>query len=109
MEMGPFLRGVIFTVCVIVYTRWRNLHKTNDMEVGAIGFHDRTKVKRMKVEKDNTIVNRINKTKEVLFVFSLPDTNTAFYYATSSPFLNLPISSLDPISKPSRTSRAARC
>lgn len=49
-----------------VYTRWRNLHKTRDMEVGAIGFHDRSKVKRIRVEKDNAIVNRINKTKEVL-------------------------------------------
>jgi hypothetical protein len=48
----------------VVYTRWRNLHKTNDMEIGAIGYHDRTKVKRIKVEKDQTIVNKINKTKE---------------------------------------------
>eukprot|EP01033_Poteriospumella_lacustris_P003608 gene3607-2601_t len=51
----------------VIYTRWRNLHKSNNMEVGAIGFHDRTKVKRMKVEKDNTIVNKINKTKEIRF------------------------------------------
>ena len=48
----------------VVYTRWRNLHKTNDMEIGAIGYHDRTKVKRIKVKKDQTIVNKINKTKE---------------------------------------------
>lgn len=60
-----------------VYTRWRNLHKTSSMEVGAIGFHDSSKVKRIRVEKDNSIVNRINKTKEVAssslissFVFS---------------------------------------
>ena len=49
----------------VIYTRWRNLHKTSDMEVGAIGFHDRAKVKRMNVVKNNTIVNRINRTKEV--------------------------------------------
>ena len=48
----------------VVYTRWRNLNKTNDMEVGSIGYHDKTKVKRIKVEKDQTIVNKINKTKE---------------------------------------------
>jgi hypothetical protein len=51
----------------VIYTRWRNLHKTRDMEVGAIGFHDRSKVKRIRVEKDNAIVNRINKTKEIRF------------------------------------------
>jgi hypothetical protein len=68
------------------------------MEVGAIGFHDRTKVKRMKVEKDNTIVNKINKTKEVL----LP---TLHHRAT----LTLAYSSLDSISKPARASRTAGC
>ena len=51
----------------VVYTRWRNLNKTNQMEVGAIGFHDQTKVKRMKVVKDNTIVNQISKTKTEKF------------------------------------------
>jgi predicted nucleotidyltransferase len=48
----------------VVYTRWRNLNKTSDMDVGAIGYHDRTKVKRMRVAKDNTIVNALNRTKE---------------------------------------------
>lgn len=51
----------------VVYTRWRNLNKTNQMEVGAIGYHDNSKVKRMKVIKDNTIVNRMNKTKKESF------------------------------------------
>jgi hypothetical protein len=51
----------------VIFTRWRNLKKTSDMEVGAIGFHDRTKVKSMKVAKDNSIVNRLNKTKEERF------------------------------------------
>ena len=51
----------------VIYTRWRNLHKTPSMEAGAIGFHDRTKIKKIRVTKDNTIVNRINKTKEVRF------------------------------------------
>lgn len=48
-----------------VYTRWRNLNKTSDMDVGAIGFHDQSKVKSIRVVKDNLIVNRLNKTKEV--------------------------------------------
>jgi len=49
--------------CGINYTRWRNLHKTSDMEPGAIGFHDRTKVKKIRIEKDRAIVNALNKTK----------------------------------------------
>ena len=52
----------------LVYTRWRNLHKTHDMEVGAIGFHNKDNVKRIKVEKDTSIVKLLNKTKEVRFV-----------------------------------------
>ena len=48
----------------VIYTRWRNLHKTAGMEIGQIGFHDRSKVKRLKVVKDSSVVNRINKTKE---------------------------------------------
>lgn len=52
-------------VAVAVYTRWRNLHKTSDMEVGAIGFHDRTKVKSIRIKKDNAIVNALKKTKQV--------------------------------------------
>lgn len=35
------------------------------MEVGAIGFHDPTKVKKVRVVKDNSTVNKLNKTKEV--------------------------------------------
>lgn len=37
------------------------------MDVGSIGFHDRSKVKSMQVEKDNSIVNAINRTKQVSF------------------------------------------
>jgi hypothetical protein len=49
----------------VIYTRWRNLHKTASMEVGAIGFHDRSKIKTIRVIKDNAIVNALNRTKEV--------------------------------------------
>lgn len=48
-----------------VYTRWRNLQKTHDMEVGAIGFHDKSKVKSIRIQKDNAIANALKKTKEV--------------------------------------------
>ena len=45
------------------YTRWRNLQKLPSMEVGAIGFHDRSKVKKLRIEKDKEIVKVLNKTK----------------------------------------------
>lgn len=51
----------------VIYTRWRNLHKTSDMEVGAIGFHDPSKVREIRVTKENAIVNALNKTKETRF------------------------------------------
>jgi 1,2-phenylacetyl-CoA epoxidase PaaB subunit len=35
------------------------------MEVGAIGFHDKTKVKSLWVVKDKDIVKALEKTKEV--------------------------------------------
>lgn len=37
------------------------------MEVGAIGYHDSSKVKRIKVVKDQSIVNRLTKTKREAF------------------------------------------
>ena len=48
----------------IVYTPWSNLHKTNGMESGQVGFKKMNKVKRSFVEKrENAIVNRLNKTR----------------------------------------------
>ena len=52
----------------IVYTPWDNLKKTNDMEVGQVGFHKQKEVRLMTVEKKiNEIVNRLNKTKTERF------------------------------------------
>eukprot|EP00088_Acartia_fossae_P014550 TRINITY_DN17802_c0_g1_i2.p1 TRINITY_DN17802_c0_g1~~TRINITY_DN17802_c0_g1_i2.p1 ORF type:complete len:177 (-),score=13.57 TRINITY_DN17802_c0_g1_i2:47-577(-) len=48
----------------VVYTLWENLHKTESMEVGQIGFHKQKAVKKTRVaKKDNTIINRLKKTK----------------------------------------------
>ena len=47
----------------VVYTRWRNLLKTAGMEAGQVGYHDKSKVRRMRVEKDQAIVNKLNRTK----------------------------------------------
>lgn len=48
----------------VVYTRWKNLKKTNDMVDGQVGFHRPDNVRRTEVEKNNSIVNALNKTKE---------------------------------------------
>ena len=48
----------------ITYTPWSNLKKTSDMEVGAIGFHNKKNCHRIKVTKNNSIVNALNRTKE---------------------------------------------
>lgn len=47
----------------IVYTRWKNLKKTNSMVDGQVGFHRPDNVRRMNVEKNNPIVNALNKSK----------------------------------------------
>jgi LPS O-antigen subunit length determinant protein (WzzB/FepE family) len=47
----------------VVYTRWKNLKKTNDMVDGQVGFHRPENVRRIQVEKNNFIVNALNKTK----------------------------------------------
>jgi hypothetical protein len=57
------IEGCKLSSVYVVMTNWSNLNKTNQMEVGEIGFHDKTKVKRIKVIKDNAIVNQITKTK----------------------------------------------
>lgn len=48
----------------VTYTKWKNLNKTNDMEVGAIGFKENKRCRRVKAFKNNGVVNALNKTKE---------------------------------------------
>lgn len=48
----------------VIYTMWANLKKTQDMEVGQVGFHKDKEVRKIRVSKRiNEIVNRLNKTK----------------------------------------------
>jgi hypothetical protein len=51
----------------VVYTRWKNLKKTNDMVDGQVGFHRPENVRRISIEKNNSIVRQIEKTKEERF------------------------------------------
>ncbi|KAF4511638.1 hypothetical protein G6O67_003417 [Ophiocordyceps sinensis] len=48
----------------VIYTPWSNLKKDGSMEVGQVSFKDQRKVKRvLVVQRENPIVNRLNKTK----------------------------------------------
>lgn len=51
----------------VVYARWKNLKKTSDMVDGQVGFHRPENVRRMHIEKHNSIVRQIEKTKEERF------------------------------------------
>jgi hypothetical protein len=57
------IEGVKLKECSIVYTPWSNLKKTGGMDVGQVSYHNAKMVKRIMCEKDNTIVNRVSKTK----------------------------------------------
>jgi hypothetical protein len=48
----------------VVYTRWKNLKKTKGMVEGQVSYHRPENVRRIEVEKNNSIVNALNKTKE---------------------------------------------
>mmetsp|Transcript_10505 Transcript_10505/g.22788 ORF Transcript_10505/g.22788 Transcript_10505/m.22788 type:complete len:215 (-) Transcript_10505:269-913(-) len=51
----------------IVYTRWKNLKKTSDMVDGQVGYHRPENVRRVKTEKNNTIVRQLEKIKKELY------------------------------------------
>ena len=45
---------------------WDNLHKTQGMDVGQVGFHKQKAVKKIRLaSRKNMIVNRLNKTKVI--------------------------------------------
>ncbi|KAK3704253.1 hypothetical protein LTR37_013927 [Vermiconidia calcicola] len=48
----------------VIYTPWSNLKKSGDMATGQVGFRDQKLVKKVHVvQRENAIVNRLNKTK----------------------------------------------
>ncbi|OCK77399.1 DUF814-domain-containing protein [Lepidopterella palustris CBS 459.81] len=48
----------------VIYTPWSNLKKDGSMAVGQVGFKDQRKVKKIHVaQRENPIINRLNKTK----------------------------------------------
>ncbi|KAI7721462.1 hypothetical protein KC322_g1626, partial [Hortaea werneckii] len=49
----------------VIYTPWSNLNKSGDMATGQVGFKDNKMVKRVYVQqRENAIINRLNKTRE---------------------------------------------
>lgn len=57
------IRGCKMSSVDVIYTWWSNLKKTADMEVGQVAFFDNKNVRKLRVEKKNDIVNRLNRTK----------------------------------------------
>ncbi|KAJ6790252.1 hypothetical protein PWT90_07267 [Aphanocladium album] len=52
----------------VIYTPWSNLKKDGSMDVGQVSFKNPRLVKRILVpQRENPIVNRLNKTKTELF------------------------------------------
>ncbi|KAH8863146.1 Coiled-coil domain-containing protein [Schistosoma japonicum] len=59
------IQGCKLNDVVVVYTKWENLKKTNDMDVGQVSFHNNKAVYKIVVEKRNgDVIKRLNKTKE---------------------------------------------
>lgn len=61
------IQGCKKSFVYIVYTRWKNLKKTSDMVDGQVGYHRPENVRRVKIEKNNTIVKQLEKTKKELY------------------------------------------
>lgn len=52
----------------VIYTPWSNLHKTNGMEAGQVGFKKEKEVRKIFVDtRVNNVINRLNKTKQERF------------------------------------------
>ena len=61
------IQGCKLSKVYVVYTRWKNLKKTNEMVDGQVGFCRPENVRRFSVEKNNSIVRQIEKSKEEKF------------------------------------------
>lgn len=61
------IQGCKKSSAYIVYTRWKNLKKTSDMVDGQVGYHRPDNVRRCKIEKNNTIVRQLEKTRKELY------------------------------------------
>ncbi|XP_018645776.1 DUF814 domain protein [Schistosoma mansoni] len=59
------IQGCKLNDVTVVYTKWENLKKTNDMDAGQVSFHNNKAVQKIVVEKRNgDVIKRLNKTKE---------------------------------------------
>ena len=58
------IKGLKLSRLSVIYTPVENLHKDGSMEVGAVTFKDPQKVSRFDVNKDNSILNKLSRTKQ---------------------------------------------
>ncbi|CAH8601214.1 unnamed protein product [Heterobilharzia americana] len=59
------IQGCKLNDVTVVYTKWENLKKTNDMDIGQVGFHSNKAVRKIVVEKRiGDIIKRLDKTKK---------------------------------------------
>merc|ERR1711879_1125663 len=57
------IKGSKLSDTVICYTPWENLHKRGDMDIGTMGFHDQSGVRKRRCTKDKKTIKRIEKTR----------------------------------------------
>ncbi|CAD6579268.1 MAG: hypothetical protein ASARMPRED_009019 [Alectoria sarmentosa] len=63
----------------IIYTPWSNLHKNAGMATGQVGFFDQKKTKKVLIPtRQNPIINRLEKTRQIRSVDELPADKEAY-------------------------------
>ena len=62
------IKGLKLSHVSVVYTPVDNLHKDGSMEVGAVTFEDPRDVSRFDVSKDNSILNKLSRTKQEITI-----------------------------------------
>lgn len=62
------IKGLKESHVTVIYTPLDNLHKDGSMEVGAVTFLDPRKVSKFDVSKDNSILNKLSRTKQEITI-----------------------------------------
>ncbi|CAH1731066.1 unnamed protein product [Aphis gossypii] len=62
------IQGCKLAEVQVVYTMWSNLKKLPGMKPGEVSFVNSSSVKKVKVKKEKTIVNRLQKTEKTIVI-----------------------------------------
>lgn len=62
------IQGCKLAEVQVVYTMWSNLKKLPGMKPGEVSFVNPSSVKKVKVKKEKTIVNRLQKTEKTIVI-----------------------------------------